>query len=455
MFSWLSRWMGGWGAKAPRSDATPKTFFRVTAPPRNLTQPPPSTAATPAAIHCFGVRRPLIGRTGAMAGFEFRLARNLEERLQSQPDVTVQSAYVVALLSSMQSTLQAGRLAMATVSAEVLLRPQVFENVPAGLHLLVHPWECGEPDAPARLAALRAKGVLIGRMAPELPQNDPVDFVQIALQADRVATFWAQLGQWRDAQPALALVAMELDSIDDLERALQLGVAMAAGRVDRSLSVQHREKNPLQIDTLRLCQLLNDVVLDRDAGAVAHEIRADVALSYKLLRYANSAAMGLPHGVESVEQAVMVLGRNELYRWLSVLLLASTKGRAASRALQEIALARARLLEGLAEQRADAVNHPPAALFTVGLLSLLDVMLQLPLAQALEPLRLSDTARQALLDRSGPWAPYVELAADLERHDMAQASKNAAAFGGMATILELSDAAWVWAAEVGREGVAP
>ena len=88
-----------------------------------------------------------------------------------------------------------------------------------------------------------------------------------------------------------------------------------------------------------------------------------------------------------------------------MLLLASMKGRVASIALQEMALARARLLEGLAEQRADALNHPPAALFTVGLLSLLGAMLQLPLAQVLEPLRLSDTARQALLDHSGPWAP--------------------------------------------------
>jgi EAL and modified HD-GYP domain-containing signal transduction protein len=246
-------------------------------------------------------------------------------------------------------------------------------------------------------------------------------------------------------------MAMELDSMDDLERALQLGVTLAAGRVDRSLFVRHQEGNPLQHNTLRLCQLLNDVALDRDTSAVAHAIRIDVGLSYKLLRYVNSPAVGLPRGVESVDQAVMVLGRNELYRWLSVLLLASMEGRFASIALQEMALARARLLEGLAEQRADAINHPPAALFTVGLLSLLSSMLQLPLAQVLEPLRLSDTARQALLDRSGPWAPYLELVTDLERHDMASAAKHATAFGGMATILELSDAAWVWAAEVSKE----
>ncbi|MFY7942600.1 MAG: hypothetical protein ACOVOX_16985, partial [Burkholderiaceae bacterium] len=115
---------------------------------------------------------------------------------------------------------------------------------------------------------------------------------------------------------------------------------------------------------------------------------------------------------------------------------------------QEIALARARLLEGLAERRADAVNHPPAALFTVGLLSLLNVLLQQPLEDVLQPLRLSDAARQALLHQDGPWAPYLQLANDLERHDMASATVNAVAFGGVAQVLEVSDAAWSWAAGV-------
>ena len=383
-----------------------------------------------------------------MAGFEFRLARNLEQRLQTRPDVAVQAAYVVMLLSVMKSTLEAGRLALATVSAEVLVRPQVFEQVPTGLHLLVHPWECSDPEAPTRIAALRARGVLIGRVASEVPQPWPVDFVQLTLRSDNVVGFWAQLTDWRSRQPALSVVAMELQHMDDIERALQLGVALAAGRIDLSLMPVQREQRPLQTGTLRLCKLLNALMQDRDTATVAQDIRGNVALSYKLLRFVNSPAVGLSRAVESVEQAVMVLGRNELYRWLSVLLLSAGDARSSSKALQEIALARARLLESLAEQRGDAVNHPPAALFTVGLLSLLDVLLQQPLTQVMQPLRLTDAARQALLDHSGPWAPYLQLAADLERHDMAAATVNAMAFGGVAKVLELSDAAWAWAAQV-------
>jgi len=423
--------------------------------------PPSEPPATPAAataptevapVHRFGVRRPLVGHGGEMAGFEFRLARNLEQRLQTRPDLAVQAAYVLMLLSAMQSTLKAGRVAMTTLSAEVLMRPQVFDQVPAGMHLLVHPWECSDNDAPARLAALRARGVLIGRVAAEPPQAWPVDFVQLTLRSSDAMGFWAQVTDWRSKHPAVAIVAMELDNMDDIERAMKLGVALAAGRIDGRVMPQEREQRPLQTGTLRLCQLLNDVMQDRDTASVAQDIRADVALSYKLLRFVNSPAVGLSRAVESVDQAVMVLGRNELYRWLSVLLLSAGEARGSSKALQEIALARARLLEELARRRDDAVNHPPAALFTVGLLSLLNVLLKQPLEEVLKPLRLSEPARQALLEHSGPWAPYLQLAADLERHDMASATIKATAFGGVAQVLEVSEAAWGWAAAVRGSG---
>ena len=118
MAGWLSRLLGGDGES---KDAKPKNSTRAPAPnPFPLSTPAPApvgpaSGAAPqvAAIHRFAVRRPLVGRNGEMAGFEFRLARNLEQRLQARPDVSVQAAYVVTLLSSMQSTLEAGREAPA------------------------------------------------------------------------------------------------------------------------------------------------------------------------------------------------------------------------------------------------------------------------------------------------------------------------------------------------------
>jgi EAL and modified HD-GYP domain-containing signal transduction protein len=144
---------------------------------------------------------------------------------------------------------------------------------------------------------------------------------------------------------------------------------------------------------------------------------------------------------------VLILGRSELYRWLSVLLLAAVSGRRSSRALQEISLARARMLELLARE---CGTEPPDALFTVGLLSLLNVMLEVPMSQALQPLRLSESAHNALLDHSGPWHAMLTLSEALERHDLDGVDSVAAQFGGTERVMALSDSAWRWAMAVHR-----
>jgi EAL and modified HD-GYP domain-containing signal transduction protein len=114
--------------------------------------------------------------------------------------------------------------------------------------------------------------------------------------------------------------------------------------------------------------------------------------------------------------------------------------------VQEIALWRARFLEGLAQRRAEPIETV-SALFTAGLLSLMDVLLQIPLQQALQPLRLSEAALQALLERRGPWAPYFQLMSDVEKNDLGAIAKSASEFGEMEQLTELSDAAWEWAAK--------
>jgi EAL and modified HD-GYP domain-containing signal transduction protein len=189
--------------------------------------------------------------------------------------------------------------------------------------------------------------------------------------------------------------------------------------------------------------LLNHLALDRDTGVIAEAVRGDVALSLRLLRYANSPAIGLAQPVDTVEQAVLVLGRSELYRWLSVQLLSAAHSRQASRGLQETALARGRLLEGIARQRGEPV---PGALFTLGMLSLIEALMQTPMAQALAPLRLAEPVRDALLKRQGPMASYLGLLDAIDAGDAAQLEALAHALGVQDRWADLNDEAWAWAA---------
>jgi EAL and modified HD-GYP domain-containing signal transduction protein len=102
------------------------------------------------------------------------------------------------------------------------------------------------------------------------------------------------------------------------------------------------------------------------------------------------------------------------------------------------------------ERMADKVNAPPEALFTTGLLSLLDVMTQLPMAQALAPLALHDHAREALVDGSGPWRALIDLARSLEAGEVALAEKIADPLGGLDHVQTQMAEAWAWAAEMTR-----
>jgi EAL and modified HD-GYP domain-containing signal transduction protein len=296
------------------------------------------------------------------------------------------------------------------------------------------------------LTDLRSRGVMLG--APDGPPSatPAVEFVALHAASGGIDTMLLSAQRWREVVPRILVVGMGLDDLDDLERALRGGITLAGGQMGRSAQVAPRRD--LGSAAHRICELLNHLALDRDTGVIAEAVRGDVALTYRLLRYANSPAIGLRRAVETVDDAVTLLGRTELYRWLSVQLMSAAAARQASKALEEAALARGRILEAVARKRND---DNPGAHFTLGLLSLIEQLLQTPMASALAPLRLSDTARQALLEKSGPWADRLRLLDLLDEGDAERADALAIELGVQAELPAIVEDAWRWASEV-REG---
>jgi EAL and modified HD-GYP domain-containing signal transduction protein len=431
MLRWLSRLWSG-------EPAAPAKATSVPAPAA-----PPVGVDTPSA-KAFGVRRPLIGANGALAGFELRFPPLLEQRLATMPPEAAEAASVahhIALLGTARLTQQPGRLALVSLPGRLLDKATVAQQAVAEMLLL----PLGPPAGMASLQALRQRGVRLG--VPDGPPDGTMaaDFVLLRAAAGGIDTLLLSAQRWREAKPGLRLVAVGLESIDDVERALASGFSLAGGRLEAGQG--EPRPRPLQSAAHRICGLLNDLAMDRDTAVVAESVRSDVALSYRLLRYANSPAIGASRAVETVESAVMLLGRAEVGRWLSVMLMSAASGRQASAALQEDALARGRLLELLAKAQGVA---QPQLLFTIGLLSRLHLLLQMPLAAALEPLRLTDESSQALLNRLGPWAGYLDLADELERDDEQRFGELCAPHGGIDAVLAVAAEAWGWAAEVVR-----
>lgn len=177
----------------------------------------------------------------------------------------------------------------------------------------------------------------------------------------------------------------------------RLGFTLFQGFRCTSAEVVASRDLPLQ--QLQLFTLLRDLRNPDLADTVIEEgFRRDVALSYKLLRVVNSAAVG-GRGIWSIGHALRLLGREALHRWLTLLLLSAVPDAGMSGELLVTSLLRARLCERLAT----AAGLRPAAgpLFLVGALSLLDVLMDAPMEALVAQLDADEEVGAALVRREG------------------------------------------------------
>ena len=152
------------------------------------------------------------------------------------------------------------------------------------------------------------------------------------------------------------------------------------------------------VDGLNFTRLLGTL---HGAGAdfdQMHEIIGrDVALSYNLLRFINSAFFSLPRRVDSIRDALVLLGADNVRRWATLMALAASPEK--PRELVVTALVRARMCELLALQLDDG---DPEAAFTTGLFSVVDALTDCSMVELLQSLPLSSEIIQALLAHDGP-----------------------------------------------------
>ena len=167
------------------------------------------------------------------------------------------------------------------------------------------------------------------------------------------------------------------------------------------------EKQGLNSAQTIIVQLMEMVRKNADVRELENVLKRDATLSYKLFRYINSVGFGLGAEIQSLRHAVTMLGYSPLYRWLS-LLLATASTNSHSAVLMQTAIVRGRFAElaghGILPKQ-EAEN-----LFVVGMFSLLDRLLGIPMEEVLEKIQLSELVSQALLTREGMYGPFLALA---------------------------------------------
>lgn len=388
-----------------------------------------------------GARRPLVNARGELAGFEFHAGAAGRLKLRRVEDEVTVRAVVANVMGAMRLCLSQQLTPLAEFPATWLARSAADELFEPGMHLVL----CRDAlfdDAAARtrlVARLRGLGCRVGWRAVDVPPSEPPDFLLLNAPAANDRVGWQQASDdLARERPGIAQVALDLPDIDSLEALLRGPLLLGACALG-GVGLPAGPRVALSPQGTHLLRLLSRLTRDEDNALLVADIKADAALALRLLQFLNSAGASPGRPLDSIDQAVMVLGRDALYRWAAQMVVRLSPSRPSTAALQAMALARARFFELLARTAGEA---QPGQLYLFGLVSMLPRLLGCNQEEAVASLDLPPTALRALLEGQGDWYPYVALARAIDGHDLAAAAALAERFGGLPAVLALSARAW-------------
>ena len=163
-----------------------------------------------------------------------------------------------------------------------------------------------------------------------------------------------------------------------------------------------------------------------DTEVILSVVQSDVSLSYRLLQYINSAVFSFREKITSIRQALTLLGAMKTKYWLRLMLYSDMLSASSNPEVLRMALQRAHFLDalGVASRFAAPKNE---SLFLVGMLSLLEAILGVPMATILKELPLSSEIKASLRGERGIYSDYIALAVAMEHLDFDRANRLAKA----------------------------
>ena len=218
--------------------------------------------------------------------------------------------------------------------------------------------------------------------------------------------------------PQIKLLAEKIETYEEYQHALELGCVYFQGYFfSKPEVVQSASFSPSQFSLMNL--MAEMYMPEADINIITRAFESDVNLTFKLLRYAQSPIFKRRAAIESIKQALVVLGKTELERFMSLLFTAQfSKNKPGE--LIKMSLGRARCCEVLAEMSTGKQSQ--SAAFLVGLLSLLDAMVDTDMEQLMANLPISQNIKDAILQRSGDLANLLTLSEYFEKAQWENAS---------------------------------
>lgn len=220
----------------------------------------------------------------------------------------------------------------------------------------------------------------------------------------------------KDKFPKIKLLAEKVENAKEFEICKNLGYSYFQGYYfSKPVVIKGKKLSQNQYTLLNLISLLNK---NADINEIVNEFKNSPKLSYQLLNLLNSSMFSFRVEIQSIRQAIVMLGNDSLKKWVSFLLyLEDGKNICEDNPISQLVLTRARTMELLESYRQGSNKKSCERAFTVGLLSLVDVVLCIPKEEIFDSLILSEEIKVAILHKEGHLGKLLQVIEFTEKED--------------------------------------
>jgi len=354
---------------------------------------------------CYVARQPIFDRERNVFGYELLFRDGLENAFTGDTDEASRATLDRSLLMGLD-VLCDGRRAFVNCTRDTLVKSlvtllpsastvvEILENVPP------------DPDVIRACQHLKEAGYLIALddyLADDVraPLAELADIIKVDIKLtteEQRRSMIKRYGPWRHR-----MLAEKVETQAEFAQALDQGFVYFQGYFFRRPEMLNTREMPAnRLNYLRLLQEVSRPELD--LNGLDRLIKSEASVCYRLLRYLNSPVFGFKSEIHSVRHALSMLGEREVRRWVR-LVAAVGAGRDRSSDLVLTTLVRGRFGELLQP----LVPHGESDLFLMGLLSMIDAMLELPMADVLERIPLDHETKAVLLGQPSQLRPVYQL----------------------------------------------
>jgi c-di-GMP-related signal transduction protein len=365
-------------------------------------------------------RQPIVGRNRELVAYELLFRSSMTNAATVLDDVAASATVIQYTFSDLGMPLALGdKRGFINLPASLLMSDLIEVLPPERVVLEILENVTLTPEVLARCQELQAAGYTLALddvvgLSPEqqaiLPLVKVVKVDMMALHRDQITDLVSNLRPY-----GITLLAEKVETLEQYEFCRELGFDLFQGYFfAKPIILTGRTVPP---SSLALLKVLSLIVADADADELELALKQAPSLTLRLLKMVNSAAFGMTKKkVSTLREVIFMLGRVQMGRLVQIMLFAqqSDVAMTADPVLQT-AIVRARLMEGLAGALGLSALRDRG--FMVGMLSLIDVVFQQPMADLLALINLEDSLQTAIMHRRGPLGSLLQLVMASESTD--------------------------------------